>query len=180
MSVKWKLGLPLVNVPIAVALITRFAQRPFSISDPSWLKPDWQICCALNGPATVVRILLTMILDDRWPHSDNARVILQTACFVPVIGLVWYTVGVELSGRGESVVASRLPFRRSVDVGAIILGLLVGLTGLSAMGDLAPLRFYSGLVGTLYFVWAVVIVGFYSRDLRACLKRRSETENSES
>jgi len=99
--------LPLVQVPLAVALITSVF-RPSPIRNPSFMAPDWQLCAGLNAPAALTRAWLARITDGwRW-----ASFAFWTTVYLLLVWLLWCLVSIEIRGKGQSILTPKTRMRR--------------------------------------------------------------------
>lgn len=165
-----RIVLPLVQVVVAIALLTSNFLRPNPMSSPSWRAPDWQFCAGLNGPATVARDWLIRLTNGwSWGHARITFAFWTTLYFV-LVWLLWYLVSIEIGGKGRSVLAPKTGTPRTANLFLIIIGAAVGLCGLSIRHESAFADPYSTLVAMPYFVWGIVIVVFYGHDLWVSVK----------
>lgn len=155
--------LPLMQVLLAVALITSNLLRPDPPGDPSWTKPDWQLCLGLNAPASLIaQIALHLRL--QWFNPDfPSNIVVDWIVRLPLIWLLWYLVSIEIGGKGRSVLTAETRIPRVADVFAIALGVIVGAQGLYGTRHFPPS--YARLVAAPYLIWAIVLIGFYGHDL---------------
>jgi len=121
-------------VAFAGALIARFLAPPHP---EDFDKVEYQLYRALNAPAFLLSQVPVVLL-----------------CFV---WLVWYAVGIEISGRGQSVLTPKTRSRRAADALAMIFGAGVGM---NAHYNIVPTAAW-----LLYPTWGVTIIGFYGHDL---------------
>jgi len=164
-----RLILPLIQVPLAMALSIHNILRPFSSEDPNYLKPDRQFCQALNAPAAAVEFLLMHVSDALFPW-EIVYILLDTAIYFVLVGLLWYAVGIELSGGGRSVLSQKSGRRKLMDRAGVCFGVALFPIAMLVHGPLSSHKLYANLVTLPYLVWAVVITWFYWRDLRHASK----------
>lgn len=158
-----KRWLPLAQVALATILMASNLLRPYSQADPTWQKPDRQLCAALNAPAAVLAEYPVRLID-RWLGSYYPlSLAIEGAVYLSLIWAVWYVVCIEAGGKRGSVVTSRVRRRRWLDALLIVFGAVVGVCGTLASGSFHGN--YARLIGAPYLIWALVIIGFYSRDL---------------
>jgi hypothetical protein len=161
MRPKIRIVLPLVQVLVAIGLITSNVLRPHPIRNPPFMAPDWQFCAGLNAPATLVRGWLVGITNG-WLWGPFA---FWTAVYLLLVWLLWYLVSIEIGGKGFSILTPKTGIRRIADLFLIIVGAAVVLGGSvirRQSGFLAP---YNTLEAVPYFIWGATIVAFYGHDL---------------
>jgi len=156
-----------------MALSIHNVLRPFSSEDPNYLKPDRQFCFALNAPAAAVQALLAHLSDAVFGPSHVSRILLETAVYFVLVGLLWYTVGIELSGGGTSVLSQKSGRRKLMDRAGICFGLVLFPVAVYVRVQFLPDKLYANFVALPYLLWAVVIIWFYWRDLRYAGKTAS-------
>lgn len=91
-----------------------------------------------------------------------------TGVYLVVIALLWYVVSLELepgAQRRSSKVTPSLGSRRVADFLIIFYGLALGIVGELVRHQFGGVSLYSNLVSVPYFLWMIVLVGFYGRDL---------------
>jgi hypothetical protein len=172
MQNRTRILLPLAQVAVAAALMTHNALVPDSLANPAFTKPDWQFCLGLNAPATLVaRYPMHILFQSPWPRYPFSAV-LELIVRLSLIWLLWYVVSIEIDGRGHSILAPKTRMRKVADVLALAFGVVVGATGqtISSRFDVN----YGRLVAAPYIIWAVVIIGFYGRDLWVSFARQHE------
>jgi hypothetical protein len=153
---------------LAIGLTMHNFRRPSSLADPAWVKPDRQLCDALNAPAALIRFGLTQLANGL-PNRDPNHMFIETTIYFVLVGLLWYAVAIEISGRGQSILARRSGMRKSADILGIFFGVILGTV--TAISDFGGSAAYIKLAAITWFIWAVVIVSFYGHDLRASLRR---------
>lgn len=157
-----RLLLPLCQVVLAVALDTSNRRRP---GTSAWEAPDRQFCDALNAPAALVRYFL-VAFTDRWFPSPQTHYAVETIIYFLLVGVLWYTVSLEIGGTGRSVVTRATGIRLTTDVFAVAFGAALGFAGAEVRYQFGhPATTYSDLVSIPYFIWSVAIMVFYGRDL---------------
>jgi hypothetical protein len=173
MRINLRVVLPLIQVSGAVALTTSNLLRHNSIRNPSWIAPDAQFCDGLNAPATLIRFCIGK-LADKWIFGYRPfELVLRTVVYFALVGILWYIVGIELGGKGLSVLTPKTGVRRAADFLAVGLGFAVVFIALLVRRQFGPVTTYSNLVSTPYFVWGAIIIGFYAHDFaRACISLR--------
>jgi len=163
---KLRILLPVAQVVLAgVVLVSDAignASRPPSFANMSWTRPAWQICLALNAPATVVAAY-PLTLAYQSPSIYPLLLPLQLFIRLSLSWLLWYLVAVEIEGNGRSVLTAKTRIQGIADLSAIAFGISVAAAGVDWTRLFTPE--YARLVATPYLIWAVTIVGFYSRDL---------------
>jgi hypothetical protein len=171
MRSRLRIWLPLLQVLLAAALITSNLLRPDPVSDPSFRAPDRQFCDALNAPVVLIRGCLLRFAEREFPYrygqlyEGQAGVIIENIVFLGLVALLWYLVGLEINGRKEgklSVIAAKIGMRTVSDLLLIIFGACLGI---AAIFGHAGFGTYYGLFAVPYFIWAIVIIWFYGRDL---------------
>lgn len=167
MHLRTRFVLPVVQIAVAVGLTTSNRLRPVSTENPTWTAPDKQFCNGLNAPATLIRVFLTG-LTDKWLFGYYPiEFILETIIYFVLVGLLWYIVSIETAGKGRSVLATKIGCRRSVDILAIIFGIVLAVVGIFVRGQFGIVSAYSNLVAIPYYVWGIAVVVFYGHDLWA-------------
>ncbi|HXA50468.1 MAG TPA: hypothetical protein VNV86_09210 [Candidatus Acidoferrum sp.] len=155
---------------IAIALTMHNLQGDDSFKAESWTKPDAQLRDALNLPAVLIRYFLIRAAN-RWPNTG----VNHTLLYLALVGVVWYLVGIEISGKGQSVLAAKSGMRKMADVLGIGFGAMLGVVISLDHNYVNGPRTYGIVVAILRLIWPVVIVSFYGRDLRASLRRATVT-----
>jgi hypothetical protein len=125
------------------------------------MAPDWQLCAGLNAPATLARGWLARITNG-WRWGPFA---FWTTIYLLLIWLLWYLVGIEVGGKGQSILTPKTGMRRLADLLLIILGVAVALNGLSIRRESGFVAPYDTLEAVPYYVWGMIIVVFYAHDL---------------
>jgi len=150
--------LPLMQVVVAVGLMTHNYLAVDSLANPRWRHSDWQFCGALNAPATMLAEYPTDIayrwLGPYYPLNEIIEWIVRLC----LIWLLWYCVAIEMGGRGQSVLASRTRMRKVADFGGMLFGVVLA-------NDSVVLGRQFGLLSIPYLLWAVLLVTFYGHDL---------------
>lgn len=164
MRPKVRIVLPLVQVLVAVALITSNDLRPSHIGKgyPSWMAPDWLFCAGLNAPATLARYWLIRTTNG-WRWGNPLTV--WTPIYLLLVWLLWYLVSIEIGGKGQSILTPKTRMRRMADLFLIVVGAAVALGGLSIRRESGFVAPYSTIEAVPYFIWGVVILVFYGHDL---------------
>jgi len=177
MRARLRIWLPLLQVLIAAALITSNLLRP---SHPSFTAPDRQFCDALNAPVVLIRGWCLRFAFREFPqlYAGWAGVIIENILYLILIGLLWYLVSIEIGGKKEervSIIAEKTGIRTVFDLLLIFFGIYLGIAPL-----LEPYVFvtWHGLFAIPYFIWAIVIIRFYGRDLWVYRRQRRETIRS--
>src|ERR1039458_1976830 len=99
MRLKLTVFLPMVQVILAICLITHNHFRAIHISHPSWEAPDIQLCDGLNAPAAEVRFWLLQGLHQYFPRDRVVvDIAMGTAVYFVLIALLWYLVSLEILG----------------------------------------------------------------------------------
>ena len=162
-----RVWLPVVQMAIAITLIMRNRAQD-RLESPSWIKPGRQICDGLNAPTALIRFCLLKVADREFYSVRWIDSILETVVYFALVGLLWYCVSVEISGRdrkGASALTSTTRMRTAIDILLIAFG-----AALAVAGQLVRHQFggrpdmYANLVSVPYFIWAIVLILFYSRD----------------
>jgi hypothetical protein len=172
MHSRLRLFLPLAQVVVAAALITSHYLRRDSMSDPSWVKPDWQICGGLNAPATLFISSLQHAIY-RWLPGHfwldfTMYYVIWTIGYLLLIALIWYFVSIEMSCINRdwlSALTPRTGARALADSLLVVFGVALGLGGLVAQSVPSASRIYPIIVATPYLIWAIFLVVFYGHDL---------------
>jgi hypothetical protein len=100
-----------------------------------------------------------------WEHPLSG-IIAESSLFIALVGLLWYLVAVEVSGRGQSVLTSKVRFRSLADVSAMLFGGGLLIMGLNIYWhEFGFPTAYSAAVAIPYIMWALVVVLFYGHDL---------------
>jgi hypothetical protein len=162
---RMRLVLPLVQVALAVALMTSNFLRPFSVENPAWTKPDRQFCLGLNAPATLLAEIPVRFANRWFREYYPLDVVVDSVIYFLLIGILWYGVAIEIGGNGRSVLAPMTRMRRMSDTLAVIFGAMLGVLGLLGTRQVGGTVAYVRLVGMPYLIWAGTIMGFYGRDL---------------
>ena len=182
MRSKLRVWLPTVQLAIAISLTTSNLLRQNRISNPSWIKPDKQICDGLNAPATLVRICLLKLSERLFTRVAWLDFIIETIVYLAFVALLWYFVSVEIGDRNHekvSALTARLGPRTAVDLLLIAFG-----AALAVVGQLVRHQFggtpdlYSNLLAIPYFMWAAVIAVFYGMDLCVFQSQKRKAVNS--
>lgn len=147
---------------IAVALIANNHLRAISVVTPAWTALDVQICDGLNAPAALIRIFLTRFISAWMSLSYSEEFWLETSVYILLIGLLWYTVDLEIS---RSDINGGTTVRRVIDVLATIFGLGLAGLGILVRGQFGAVTTYSNLIAIPYYIWGAVIATFYARNL---------------
>ncbi|HKV39298.1 MAG TPA: hypothetical protein VJX67_08800, partial [Blastocatellia bacterium] len=132
-----------------------------------WTAPDRQFCDAINAPATLVRMLLESIADQLLPGNYRIELIIETVIYLTLVWVVWYVLGVEITGGGTRALAAGSRMRRVVDICAIVFGSALAVTGLLVVSQFGSPTAYSTAVAVPYFIWATTMIIFYGYDLVA-------------
>lgn len=176
MRPKLKISLPMIQILVAVVLLTSNYLRPVNTPhNPSWTAPDRQFCDGLNAPAALVKNLLLVIVHRElpFPYSDWVGLLVETVVYLGLIGLLWYIVAVEVEGgtrRPASGSNARTGVRPIADSLMIAFGITLAIaTTISHRGA----GTYYGLFGILHLFWAVVIGAFYGHDLWIVFRQRA-------
>jgi hypothetical protein len=168
----------LLQVLLAAALITSNLLRPDPLGHPSFKAPDRQLCDALNAPVVLIRGLWLRFAEREFPYLYSqlyegwAGVIIENIMYLGLVGLLWYLVGIEIEGRKEgrlSLIAAKTGMRTVSDLLLMFFGVCLGI---AAIFGHAGFGTYYGLFAVPYFVWAIVIVRFYGRDLWVYQRQR--------
>lgn len=184
MRSRLRIWLPLLQVLLAAALITSNLLRPDPLSDPAFRAPDRQFCDALNAPIVLIRGWWLRFAEREFPHLYGqlyggwAGVIIENIMYLGLVGLLWYLVSVEIGGRKEgklSVVAAKTGMRTVCDLLLIFFGTSLGI---AAIFGHAGFGTYYGLFAVPYFIWAIVIIWFYGRDLWVYQRQKRRALNS--
>jgi hypothetical protein len=102
-----------------------------------------------------------MVLD-----APLTGITVETFLFIGLVWLLWYLVSVEVSGRGQSILTSKVRFRIVADVLAMLFGVALSVMGFNIYErGFGFVTTYSTLVSAPYFLWALAIVAFYGHDL---------------
>ncbi len=155
--------LPSAQVVLAVALIVSNARRPDKFSDPSFRKPDWQFCLAINAPVLIIVQSSMTFVNSRLQPNFPLNFAIDWAVRLPLIWILWYAVAIEIHGRGRSVLASKTRSPMVADALAIAYAVIVLALGADAVRYLDPT--YARLLAAPYLAWAIAIAGFYGHDL---------------
>ena len=171
---------------LAIALKARNLLLPSSFDDPLYLKPDYQLCNALNAPVTVAvralvpiaaRLECLVMVPARLRAEINEQTVscwgylsypvslaIDTVVYFGLVWLLWYATIIEFGGGGRSALAPKGWMRVAADGFAVIFGLMVVAYGLAA-----PAEHYNGIywntVAVPYYLWGLLLVIFYGRDL---------------
>lgn len=166
MRIRIRYTLPSIQVAIAAALTASNRLRQIPMGGSAWAAPDRQFCDGLNAPAALIRYCLLSMADRLFPGIFRFEFAVETAVYLPLVGLLWYVVGVEIAGqRGRN---RPLRSRHAVDICAMMFGAALALVALLIRHQFGrPVSSYANLVAVPYFVWAVIIVVFYAHDLVA-------------
>jgi hypothetical protein len=170
--------LPLLQVLLAAALITSNLLRPLSYS--SFTYPERQVCDALNAPVVLVRYYWLRFALREFPHlyAGWAGVIIENIMYIALVGLLWYLVSIEIGGQKEgkvSIIAEKTGMRTAFDLLLISFGIYLGIVSIL---ELYRFVMWHGVFAIPYFVWAAVIVVFYTRDLWAYQRQKRRAINS--
>jgi hypothetical protein len=130
MRTRIRLVLPLVQMAIAIALTASNRLRPQSWESPTSLAYDWQLCCGLNAPATLIWSCLMRFHGEWYWEYPLVGVVLETLVYFALVGLLWYIVSVEMGGKGQSSLTPRTRMRGAADALAMIFGRAVATFGL--------------------------------------------------
>jgi hypothetical protein len=164
--------LPMVQVAIAAALIISNLSRPDTWEDPAWTHLDIQYCWALNSPAAAIAYLQRVGMYDLLKDPYPLLKIVNLGIFFPLVWLLWYAVGIEIGGRGLSVLTPKTGYRRLADALAMAFGLFgfgVLISADKAAGQIIYWPYWDGIV-PVHLMWALAIVGFYGHDLWASFR----------
>jgi hypothetical protein len=201
---KLKYILPLVQITVAVALIFLGSGQDVSLQDRihercgicevAFTAPAWHVCDGISGP---LRPLWNgWLLRDKLALRGYAW-----SWIVPLalIALLWYWAGLNISSwivRKQLVLPSKRFLRLPCDVLLVLIGLLCAnyfIYGSAECGvvkliyhwhkcwhgwfdELTLLEGAMDLAATtFYFVWAVVLIGFFGRDfVKSCVPRANK------
>ena len=157
---------PVIQVALASGCIARNLLRADTLEDPAWTHLEMQYCWALNAPATAMAYLQREAMH---PLLKNypASALIDQGVFLLLVWLLWHVVCVELGGQGRSVLSARTGFRRLADCLGIAIGISSFIVVVSSDRAAAQIIYtpYQIEMGSLFFVWALVIVAFYGHDL---------------
>lgn len=175
MAIRWRFILPVVQTSLAAALEANDYVRGYTAMDPLW-RFAIQICFGLNAPASIMNKVMFRYLPDWLPW--NAVISWSThLSFFPLLILAWYCVGYEIDFRERhrvSALAPKLRLRWAVDVVLICLGLTLGGWAVLIRREFVHEFGLRGNVLSIpYFVWAVVLVSFYTWDLWDAIFKRA-------
>jgi len=165
MRIRMRIILPLVQMAIAVALTVSNYLRPISVVSPAWTAPDRQICDGLNAPAALIRIFLTRLVSTWISLPYRMQFWFETIVYILLVGLLWYTVGIEISDNGQSVLTRKTTVRRVTDVLAFIFGTVLAGLGIVVRGQFGVVTTYSNLIAIPYYLWGTAIAILCGRDL---------------
>ena len=165
MRINTRFLLPLIQTAIATVLITANRLRPASFQNPRWVAPERQFCDGLNAPAALVRTVIERLVETRFVLDNRLEFVSETIVYVVLIALLWYLVGIEVAGKGKSVLTPKTGFKRAADGIAIFFGTAVALVGLLVVGQFGSPTVYSNLVAIPYYIWGIAIAVFYGHDL---------------
>jgi hypothetical protein len=166
MRPKVRVVLPLVQVLVAIALITSYAlRRPDRELNSLFRAPDWLLCSSLNAPATLARGCLIRITNGWSWGPPRISFAFWTTLYVMLVWLLWYLVSIEIGGKGQSILTPKTRMRRMADLFLIVVGAAVALGGLTIRRESGFAAPYSTLEAVPYFIWGVVISVFYGHDL---------------
>jgi hypothetical protein len=133
MRLRIRVWLPLLQLTIAVVLTTVNLLRHNSIENPSWVKPEKQICDGINAPATLVRFLLTKIGALEFPTFTRLTFVLEIMVYFVLVGLLWYVVALQVDRKTSSneshALAPSTPIRAILDVLLILFALALMVFG---------------------------------------------------
>jgi hypothetical protein len=98
------------------------------------------------------------------PYHAVVEFVITRYLYLAFIWLLWYGVGIELSGHGQSVLMPKTGRRAAGDivamaVGAVLLSFSWGLIEFGRGAHAQSVRVVA------YFIWGVAILGFYGHDL---------------
>jgi hypothetical protein len=162
--------LPLLQLAVVVCLKVSNSLRPDTPESPSWYKPDIQVCHALNAPVGVCTDWMVQ-LAYRWlPDPFSMELFIHWVVYLALVWALWYVVSLESTGGGLSLVAPKTGARRVADIAAIGLGIALGTYGSLIWSSPRALDAYWMILSIPYFMWAAVIVIFYSHDLWASFR----------
>lgn len=172
-----RLWLPIVQVLLAVTLTGSNFIRQHSTQTASWRDPDRQFCDALNAPAALVRFFLLKGVDYWLPNHSWIDFSIETIVYFGLVGLLWYSVGIELGGsegRKPSALVSRIRLGGLADAVLVCFGLCIALTSLLVLRQFGAVTSYPIILSIPYFVWGAALVLFYARDLKKRLTGATE------
>ena len=172
MTPRLRIALPLAQAILASALITVNLFRSDSVMTPSWHKPEIQFCHALNAPAALAVHLLREATYQWAPYPHRVELALETIVYVGLVWLIWFLVALQIEGRGRCILMPRSRLRGVADLFGLIVGAGTGVVGLLVRHQLGAVTTYSNLLSVPYFLWAVLIIGFYGCDLRLVMAGR--------
>ncbi len=92
--------------------------------------------------------------------------IVDLATFFSLVWLLWYALGIEMGGKGLSVLAAKTGVRRVADVIAMGFGACL----LVYADYVTRSVFHQIWVTLVHMLWALAIIGFYGHDLWASFK----------
>lgn len=160
--------LPLIQVVFAVTLTMSNLSRRDSMSNPSWTAPDRQLCDGLNAPAAVLRFLLSKALDSVLSSHPVIQFVLEIILYFWLVALLWYVVSIEAVGWKtvkSSSVTRKVKARTWVDLMIVFLGIGVVFAGELVRHQFGYVSVYSNLISVPYFVWGLILMGFYGNDI---------------
>lgn len=120
-----RFALPLSQIAIAVGLTAADFLGHGISSRLAWIAPFRQLFIGLNAPAAEIEIYLKRLAWIWSPSYYPAIFILDTFVYFLLVGLVWYAVAIEITGRGYSMLTSKLRPRRAADLLASAFGLIL-------------------------------------------------------
>ena len=173
MRLRLKYGLPLVQVGLAVTLLTwdafwqRTMARHMDMPGPS---PAFKLLVSINAPLALPRAFVFRHLPGWW----------DPITFTVGIGLLWYWVAMNIVSwreRGVAYLFSWRPLRLVADVVVIGIGLFWIVVCWNEIHhpnerlfSLQDWMWYALLLG-LPIVWGMVLISFFGYDCIHCLIR---------
>jgi hypothetical protein len=168
-----RIWLPLLQVLLAAALITSNLLRPDPVGNPSFKAADRQLCDALNAPVVLIRGVCLRLAEREFPHLYSelyegwTGVIIENIIYIVLVGVLWYLVSIEIGWQKEgkpSAIAEKTGIPIITDLLLICFGISLGMVSITSHAGFGT---WYGVFAIPYFIWTVVIVVFYMRDLWA-------------
>lgn len=163
--------MPLVQVAVALVLLLlgHAHDRALVGLEYPFMSPETTLCYAISAPALLFRFCGVRLWEMmRLSNSASAEIIVDDALFVFGVGLLWHVVGRVIDSRGQkeaSLTFLSTPFRTSLDLFLVLIGIALGVVGLGAR------QYKYGLIlVAFYLLWSLAIVVFYGLDFLLCVR----------
>ena len=135
------------------------------------------MCDGLNAPVAVVRFWILQVGFKWFVFHPWFAFVVENIVYFGLVAFLWYLVSLEIIGweqKRGSVLTARMPARRLADIFAIAFALVIAFFGEQVRRQTPGIygTTYWNAVSIPYFIWAIVLVLFFGRDLFLIVKGR--------